>query len=138
VGGRVGFAVGGVRAGLEGKGARQAHPGRVLPQRAARQAIRVGGLVPNDHWPDMVEHGIVSNRLFDVLAAGGVVVSDPVGGMHDLLGDIVPTVSDADQLADVVRRLLSDPDEGRQIARRGRDLVLRRTGNRQVISPTDH
>ena len=81
----------------------------------------------------MVEHGIVSNRLFDVLAAGGVVVSDPVGGMHDLLGDIVPTVSDADQLADVVRRLLSDPDEGRQIARRGRDLVLRRTGNRQVI-----
>jgi len=86
----------------------------------------------------MVEHGIVSNRLFDVLAAGGVVVSDPVGGMHDLLGDIVPTVSDADQLADVVRRLLSDPDEGRQIARRGRDLVLRRTGNRQVISPTDH
>jgi len=33
-------------------------------------------VVLNDHWPDMQRNGFVSNRVFDVLCAGGVVVSN--------------------------------------------------------------
>ncbi|MFJ4296671.1 glycosyltransferase [Curtobacterium sp. NPDC089689] len=49
---------------------------------AAYASARV---VLNDHWPDMAAGGFVSNRVFDVLASGGVVVTDPVTGIADVL-----------------------------------------------------
>ncbi len=58
---------------------------------AAYASARV---VLNDHWPDMAAGGFVSNRVFDVLAAGGVVVTDPVAGLSDVLD--VPTLAVAD------------------------------------------
>jgi len=48
-------------------------------------------VVLNDHWPDMASGGFVSNRVFDVLASGGVVVTDPVAGLEDVLD--VPTLA---------------------------------------------
>jgi hypothetical protein len=48
-------------------------------------------VVLNDHWPDMASGGFVSNRVFDVLASGGVVVTDPVDGLADVLD--VPTLA---------------------------------------------
>ncbi len=52
-------------------------------------------VVLNDHWPDMAAGGFLSNRVFDVLAAGGVVVTDPVAGLSDVLD--VPTLAVADR-----------------------------------------
>jgi hypothetical protein len=57
-------------------------------------------VVLNDHWPDMAAGGFVSNRVFDVLASGGVVVTDEVAGLPEVLD--VPTlavVSSQDDLA---------------------------------------
>lgn len=56
--------------------------------------------VLNDHWPDMAAGGFVSNRVFDVLASGGVVVTDEVAGLPEVLD--VPTLAVArsrDELA---------------------------------------
>ena len=44
--------------------------------------------VLNDHWPDMAASGNVSNRVFDVLASGGFVITDQVHGLDQLLGPI--------------------------------------------------
>ena len=41
-------------------------------------------MVLNDHWPDMVRAGIVSNRLFDAVSAGAVVVSDNITSLEEL------------------------------------------------------
>jgi hypothetical protein len=60
-------------------------------------------VVLNDHWADMAAGGFVSNRVFDVLASGGVVVTDPVAGLSDVLD--VPTLKVAgsrDELADLL------------------------------------
>ncbi|MFJ3034270.1 glycosyltransferase [Curtobacterium pusillum] len=60
-------------------------------------------VVLNDHWPDMAAGGFVSNRVFDVLASGGVVVTDAVAGLEDVLD--VPTLAVArsrDDLATVL------------------------------------
>lgn len=57
-------------------------------------------VVLNDHWPDMAAGGFVSNRVFDVLASGGVVVTDEVAGLPEVLD--VPTLAVArsrDELA---------------------------------------
>jgi hypothetical protein len=67
---------------------------------AAYASARV---VLNDHWPDMAAGGFVSNRVFDVLASGGAVVTDPVAGLSDVLD--VPTLEVAgsrDALADLL------------------------------------
>jgi len=64
---------------------------------AAYASARV---VLNDHWPDMAAGGFVSNRVFDVLASGGVVVTDEVAGLSDVLD--MPTLAVArsrDELA---------------------------------------
>ena len=58
---------------------------------------RSAGLVLCDHWSDMAELGFVSNRIFDVLAAGGRAVSDPVRGLHAVVPD-VPVVSGPEEL----------------------------------------
>jgi hypothetical protein len=60
------------------------------------------GAVLNDHWPSMQAFGIVSNRLFDVAAAGGRAVSDRVPGIATLFGDAVAQVDGARGLAAAV------------------------------------
>lgn len=69
-----------------------------------------------DHWPDMRDRGFVSNRIFDALAAGAVVVSDPVIGMEDLFGDVVQTYDSAAELSTVVNGLLDDPPRRAELA----------------------
>jgi GT2 family glycosyltransferase len=80
-------------------------------------------VVLNDHWPDMRDSGFVSNRVFDALASGSVVVSDPVDGLRDLFGDLVPTYATPDDLANTVRELLEDDDKRKQIGALGSALV---------------
>lgn len=39
------------------------------------------GAVLNQHWPDMARLGFVSNRLYDVAAAGGYFITDACNGI---------------------------------------------------------
>jgi O-antigen biosynthesis protein len=55
--------------------------GSYIPNERLGAAYRAAGVVLNDHWPDMREQGFLSNRLFDAVAAGARVVSDPVPGL---------------------------------------------------------
>ncbi|MBA8991680.1 hypothetical protein FHW23_002958 [Curtobacterium pusillum] len=78
-------------------------------------------VVLNDHWPDMAAGGFVSNRVFDVLASGGVVVTDPVAGLAEVLD--VPTLAVArsrDDLAALLdpARLWPSPVERAAVAAR--------------------
>ncbi|MDN4161017.1 glycosyltransferase family protein [Nocardioides abyssi] len=50
------------------------------------------GIVLNDHWADMRAEGFVSNRVLDVLATGGRLLSDDVAGLADVLGDAAGAV----------------------------------------------
>ncbi|SDQ73301.1 Glycosyl transferases group 1 [Curtobacterium sp. UNCCL20] len=62
-----------------------------LPRAEVARAYAAARVVLNDHWPDMAAGGFVSNRVFDVLASGGVVVTDPVAGLSGVLD--LPTVA---------------------------------------------
>ena len=82
-----------------------------LERRAVARAYASARVVLNDHWPDMAAGGFVSNRVFDVLAAGGVVVTDPVAGLGDLLD--LPTLAvahDRDELAGLLDPARPWPD----------------------------
>jgi hypothetical protein len=62
------------------------------------QAYATAGVVLNDHWPLMAAHGFLSNRLFDAVAAGAHVISDPAVGLTDVFGDAVTIVNSPEEL----------------------------------------
>lgn len=84
------------------------------------------GILLNDHWQDMLEYGIVSNRIFDALASGAFVISDNVAGIHELLGECIVTYTDKEDLHMKIDYYLSHPKERDCIAALGRDLVKKK------------
>ena len=56
------------------------------------------GVVLNDHWPTMREFGIISNRIFDVVATGRPVITDEVAGLEEIFGDAVRSYRNAEEL----------------------------------------
>ncbi|GAA2242298.1 glycosyltransferase [Herbiconiux moechotypicola] len=76
-----------------------------LPNDQVPAVYRGARVVLNDHWPEMAEAGFVSNRLFDAVAAGAIVVSDRVAGLPDEFGASVRVYQGVDEL-----RALLDPD----------------------------
>ena len=77
----------------------------------------------NDHHPDMGREGFVSNKVFDVLASGGFVISEKNPGLAQIFGESVPEYGSAAELRDLVEYYLEDEDarqarqiEGRKIA----------------------
>jgi spore maturation protein CgeB len=82
------------------------------------------GVALNDHWRTMQAWGFVSNRLFDVLACGTPVISDPVEGMDELFNGAVLEYHTPDELPALVDDVLADPEGARQRAERGRKVVL--------------
>jgi GT2 family glycosyltransferase/spore maturation protein CgeB len=84
------------------------------------------GVLLNDHWDGMRSAGIASNRLFDALACGTVVVSDELPGLEELFEGGVVTYSAPEDLQRTVARLLRDDEERRGRAVRGSAAVLGR------------
>lgn len=81
-------------------------------------------LVLNDHWETMRAWGFVSNRIFDVLACGTPVVSDPLPELEALFGSLVPTWHGPDELAAVVAELRADPEATARRTAEARARVL--------------
>lgn len=92
--------------------------GAHVPNEQLAGVYRAAGAVLNDHWDDMRRHGFVSNRLFDAVACGARVVSDPIAGLESLFGGVVRTYSTPAELAAGVRALQGETaeDEQRRLA----------------------
>jgi GT2 family glycosyltransferase len=85
--------------------------GRSVPNETLAAAYRSAGVVLNDHHEDMRQEGFVSNRLFDAVASGARVVTDPVldgRGLAELFGTAVQVYETPDDLARLAT--LPDPD----------------------------
>jgi GT2 family glycosyltransferase len=100
--------------------------GEVVPNEELPAWYAGAGVVLNDHWPEMREHGYISNRLYDVLAAGGFVVSDELEGLEEEFDGAVVTYRDREDLLDSIGRFLADPEARRAHVQRGRRAVLER------------
>ncbi|HKA84199.1 MAG TPA: glycosyltransferase [Acidimicrobiales bacterium] len=103
-------------------------PGLVVADHIDNEALPVvyssAGVVLNDHWRTMRAWGLVSNRLFDVLACGTPVISDPVDGIDELFDRAVLEYHSPDELRALVDEVLADPKAAHQRADRGRKVVL--------------
>ncbi len=89
-----------------------------------RRVYSSAGIVLCDHWPDMRAGGFLSNRLYDAVACGALVVSDRVAGLDRTFGDAVVTYEERDELEALLQRLLDDPEERARHVRGARERVL--------------
>ena len=92
-----------------------------VPNEILAGLYRAGGVVLCDHWDDMRRLGFISNRVFDALAAGAVLATDPVEGLEAVFGaHTPPVVGSAEDVAAVAR----NADALRPKAKAASDWVL--------------
>ena len=101
--------------------------GEYIANQDLAAAYRSAGVVVADHHGSMRTNGFLANRLFDVLASGGVVLSDDVSGLEEVFGELVPTYSDARELESQLKRFSSDPVLRRRLAPRAARSFCRDT-----------
>lgn len=77
--------------------------------------------------PRLYQRDIVTMRVFDVLACGGVLLTEPSAQLAELFrdGEHLYTYRDATELAARVEWILAHPEEARRVGERGRELVHR-------------
>ncbi len=95
-----------------------------MPNDQVGQAYRDAKIVLNDHWDDMKETGIVSNRLFDALAAEAFIISDEMPEIAEIFEGTVVTYKDCKDLKEKVDYYMEHPKEAEKLAERGHQLVL--------------
>ena len=76
--------------------------GEYVPNEELSARYAAAGVVLNDHWESMRDHGYVSNRIYDVLASGGALLSDHLPSIPRIFGDWVATVGADDDIVDAV------------------------------------
>lgn len=79
-----------------------------IPNVDLSERYETASLVLNDHWPAMRREGFMAMRPFDVVAAGGRVVSERVDGIEELFGGALVAYDTEDELVEILRR---DPAE---------------------------
>ncbi|GAB3183064.1 hypothetical protein GCM10027060_17190 [Nesterenkonia halophila] len=82
--------------------------GETLPNEQLARYYASARWVLNDHWPQMRDEGFLSNRIFDVLAAGGRLVTDDVVGLEEVFGDRLAVFTAPRELLQILDR---DPEE---------------------------
>lgn len=95
-----------------------------MPNENVGQAYHDAKILLNDHWDDMKENGIISNRIFDALAAGAFIISDDMPELHKYFKDCLVTYKDKGDLKEKIEYYLTHDDERNKIVGKGRDIVL--------------
>ncbi len=80
--------------------------GDYFPNEEVNKAYSSTKVLLNDHWDDMRKKGFISNRIFDGLACGAVIVSDHAVGLEDVFGDEVIIYDDKEELPDKINEAL--------------------------------
>lgn len=80
-------------------------------------------IVLNDHWDSMRDYGFVSNRVFDVLASGSTLVTDPIPSISYMFGDTVLQLDEDKGFESLKNQLEHIEDSGENLKRSLADFV---------------
>lgn len=86
-----------------------------IPNDALSERYETAAVVLNDHWPAMRREGFMAMRPFDVVAAGGRVISEDVDDIESLFDGAVVVYRSEEQLVELLRGDLDElfPDDTR-------------------------
>lgn len=94
-------------------------------------------IVLNDHREDMRYFGFVSNRIYDVTASGGFVLTDYVPEIEESYGDSVATYNDANELKEKIEYYSAHPEERAQMIKRAQKITLENFTNDKAAEKFD-
>lgn len=86
-------------------------------------------IVLNDHREDMRYYGFVSNRIYDVMASGGFVLTDYLPEIEQVYGSNVAMYRDFDEFKQKLDYYLQHPQERLQMIEKAREITLSRFTN---------
>lgn len=98
--------------------------GEHIPNHALHRYYGNAEIVLNDHWESMAKLGFLSNRLFDVGASMGFVISDYASGIDSVFADAIPTYRNQDEFNQLVDFFMSRPDKRKQKAKHLHQTVI--------------
>jgi spore maturation protein CgeB len=87
----------------------------------------------NDHHPDMEREGFVSNKVFDILASGGFVISGKNRGLAPIFNDSVPEYESAEHLKELVEYYLVNPEKRQCLMEKGLKIAKTHTYAERAI-----
>lgn len=90
----------------------------------------------NDHHPDMEREGFVSNKVFDILASGGFVISGKNKGLAPIFEDAVPEYESSEHLKEIVEYYLDNPEERQRLMAKGLKIARTHTYAKRAIQFT--
>ena len=99
--------------------------GSIVPNAVVADLYRKTGVVLNDHWPDMQQAGILSNRVFDALACAAPIVSDEIPDHPDGYSDLIAEFGPGKPIRPSIEQALNE-DSARRAQRRAFADVVRR------------
>lgn len=77
-----------------------------------------------DHRPEMNQNGIVSVKVFDMLASGGFVIADQNVGLNGIFRGAVPQYKSARHLKELIDYYITHPAEREALRRRGQEKAI--------------
>lgn len=90
-------------------------------------------IVLNDTNNQMKENGFISNRIYDVTACKGFLISDYIKEIEEIYGDTIPMYKNEDELEQLVTYYLSHPEERKQKAQQAFEITIKNYSN-DIIS----
>jgi hypothetical protein len=89
--------------------------GTLIPNSQLNDAYNHTSILLNDHWQDMKGNGFISNRIFDGVASGTVVVSDKIPELVSLFPESVFCYETKEELNKIIHQLLTLAPEERSL-----------------------
>jgi spore maturation protein CgeB len=84
----------------------------------------------------MEREGFVSNKVFDILASGGFVISGKNKGLAPIFQDSVPEYESSEHLKEIVEYYLNNPEERRRLMAKGLKIAGMHTYAERAIQFT--
>ena len=89
-------------------------------------------IVLNDTRNDMKQAGFISNRVFDVTASGGFLISDYMEEIEHFYGDSIPMFKTKEELKGLIDYYLEHENERKEKARKAQEITLKNFTNEVV------
>jgi hypothetical protein len=86
----------------------------------------------NDHWQQMRDNGFISNRVFDVTASGGFLISDHMDEIATLFNGAVPTYSSEKEIVEKINFYLSNNSARKEHATLARKITLEKHSTKAI------
>jgi len=104
-----------------------------LPNEELKYYYSSADIVLNDTRDDMIKAGFISNRIFDVTACKGFLISDYIAEIEEIYGDSIPMYKTKEEFKELIDYYLAHPEERREKAERAYQITRERFGAEKVI-----